>query len=308
MDQLKQDRLKKSQRTENNLLIHKKIRAAIEQRLLPEDKFYKLAGRVLTCHDNLLFKNNPKESNKGAYIARVTCKSALFCPHCSANLSRKRSIAFNQAVEKIKTEDESSTKRKFIFFTLTAPAVHISKLSETYNAMSLARSALMKRVSQKASKFKLGNDFISKFKFNYSTKNTDYIADICKKMTKKAGHINPYFHVLIWAPLDFNNAILENFESELAEIWYKLLTKFITLDNKYANTHQKLITDVRLFANSDSEDFTKVFELIKYPVKHTDIQSMYSQHFAAFLLALTGKKLFSSGGVFRNLKMIKIED
>lgn len=35
---------------------------------------------------------------------------------------------------------------------------------------------------------------------------------------------------------------------------------------------------------------------------------MHSQHFALFLLALTGKRLFSAGGVFKNLKMLQIDD
>jgi hypothetical protein len=299
----------KTQKTLNNINVFKKIHACINQNLLPAEKFYNLAGRLYTCHDEILISSNPNETDKGKYIARTTCKNALVCPHCASVLSRKRSIAFSQVVDKIKSEDEQNGKRKFVFFTLTSPDIHISNLSDVYEAMSFARSALMQRLRQKRSKFKLGTDFISKFEFNYTAKNTEYIADSGKKMIKKAGHVNPHFHVLMWAPLDFNNSDLENFESELSEIWYSLLNKYMIIDNEYANAHHKLITDVRLFANSLSEDFTKqVFELTKYLAKHTDIYSMHSQHFAAFMLAMTGKRLFSAGGVFKNLKMMQVDD
>lgn len=299
----------KTQKTLNNINVFRKIHSCINQKLLPEDKFYNLAGRLYTCHDEILISSNPNESDKGKYIARTTCKNALVCPHCASVLSRKRSIAFSQVVDKIKSEDIQNAKRKFVFLTLTAPDIHISKLSDVYEAMSFARSALMQRLRQKRSKFKLGTDFISKFEFNYTAVNTEYIADSGKKMMKKAGHVNPHFHILMWAPTEFNNSDLENFESELSEIWYSLLNKYMKIENEYANEHQKLITDVRLFANSSSEDFTKqVFELTKYLAKHTDIYSMHSQHFASFMLALSGKRLFSAGGVFKNLKMMQIDD
>lgn len=299
----------KTQKTLNNINVFKKIHSCINQKLLPESKFYNLAGRLYTCHDEILISSNPNETDKGKYIARATCKNALVCPHCASVLSRKRSIAFSQVIDKIKSEDETNEKRKFVFFTLTAPDIHISKLAEVYDAMSSARSALMSRLKQKRSKFKLGTDFISKFEFNYTAQNTEYIADSGKKMTKKAGHVNPHFHVLMWAPLDFNNSDLNNFESELSKIWYELLSKYMIIDNEYANLQHKLITDVRLFANSSSDDFTKqVFELTKYLAKHTDIYSMHSQHFAAFMLAMSNKRLFSAGGVFKNLKMMQIDD
>lgn len=294
----------------SNLLIHKKIRAAIEQRLLPEDRFYNLAGRVLTCHDTLLYSRNPNESDKGSYIARTTCKNALLCPHCSAILSRKRGIALNQVIEKHIKLDVSNEDRQFIMFTLTLPVIHISKLSEVYTAMSLARSALMKRVSQKESKHKLGSDFVSKFEFNYSAENTDYIRKDGSKAKKFAGHINPHFHLLFWLPKDFAAIDIVNFRAELSSIWYSLLSKYMSLNyNDYAKSNQEIITDVSIFGENEKVDFKKqIYEITKYLSKHSDIQSMHSQHFAAFLLALTGKRLFSAGGVFKNLKMMQIDD
>lgn len=295
----------------HNLLIHKKIRAAIEQKLLPDDdRFYKLAGRVLTCHDELLISSNPNESDKGSYIARTTCKNALLCPHCSAILSRKRGIALNQTIEKHIKLDESNEDRQFIMFTLTVPAVHISKLSETYNAMSLARSALMSRIKRKRARFKLGNDFISKFEFNYSTENTDYKRKDGSLGKKLAGHVNPHFHLLFWLPIDFSQLEIVNFRAELGSIWFELLSKYMSLDyNDYAKTNQKIVTDVSIFGEDEKVDFRKqIYEVTKYLSKHSDIQSMHSQHFASFLLALTCKNLFSSGGVFRNLKMMQIDD
>lgn len=294
----------------SNILIHKKIRSAIEQKLLPESKFYNLAGRVLTCHDELLISSNPNETDKGSYIARTTCKNALLCPHCSAILSRKRGIALNQTIEKHIKLDESNEDRQFIMFTLTLPVVHISKIEEIYNAMSLARSALMQRVRQKRSKFKLGNDFVSKFEFNYSDKDSEYKRKDGSSGKKLAGHINPHFHLLFWLPLDFTALDIVNFRAELGSIWFELLSKYMNLDyNDYAKTNQEIITDVTIFGENEKVDFKKqIYEVTKYLSKHSDIQSMHSQHFAAFLLALTGKRLFSAGGVFKNLKMMQIDD
>lgn len=245
---------------------------------LPIVDFYahfspKKAKMMNECGESLWFLlKQHRETNelKLKLENMYTCKDR-FCPFCNW----RRALKYSRLSYEFLLRLAKERSLRFIFLTLTVANPRIEDLRGTIKAMNDAYNMRLKR-SKRWKRSILG----------------DLKAVEVTVEKKRDGYVHPHFHVLLSvSPKFFKDQRYIN-HAEFRKMWRKALKLDYTPS-----------VDIRAIKPRGTKDATAAVlaELIKYPMKDTDLHRLSPEQFEELTKQMKGLRMLSAGGVLKGI-------
>jgi len=201
----------------------------------------------------------------------LTC-DLRFCAVCSW----RRQIKFAKMIYEVLEKLQSKMKLRFLFLTLTVKNPELIDLKSTVQDMQKSFQRMIQTVRWKKS-----------------------ILGYCRvleitrpKCDKQIGEVHPHFHVLLAVePSYFNGRSgLYLKQDDFSEMWQKAL-----------RADYKPICDVRITKSKGDKNQTlaSIAELIKYPMKDTDLSKFSVEEFQILEEHMRNVRLINFGGLMK---------
>lgn len=201
----------------------------------------------------------------------LTC-NLRFCAVCSW----RRQMKFAKMIYEILEKLQSEMNVRFLFLTLTVKNPELEDLKTTTQHMQKSYERMVKTV-----------------KWKNSILGYSRVFEVTRpKCDKQVGKIHPHFHVLLVVrPCYFNGESgLYLKQNDFAEMWQKAL-----------RVDYKPICDVRITKPKGDKNqvLASIAELIKYPMKDTDLSKFSVDEFQILDEHMRNVRLINFGGVLK---------
>ena len=205
-------------------------------------------------------------------LLRIFCCNLRFCAVCSW----RRQMKFAKMVYEILEKLDNEMKFRSLFLTLTVKNPELVDLKTTTQHMQKSYQRMIQTVKWK-------NSILGYIRVFEVTR---------PKCDKQIGKIHPHFHVLLVVrPCYFNGESgLYLKQNDFAEMWQKALRVDYTP-----------ICDVRITKpkGDKSQVLASIAELIKYPMKDTDLSKFSVDEFQILEEHMRNVRLINFGGVLK---------
>lgn len=210
------------------------------------------------------------EKLKHKLTSAYFCKDK-FCPMCSWRRSLKISRILYPVVEQL-----SKQNYRFLFITLTLKNCHVDELEETIQKMNKAWYRLLMRSE-----------------IRKAWKGTIRVLEWTRR--EEDGSIHPHFHALIAVKSTYFKAADYLKTERLAAMWGESLrVDYLPV------CHQRVVKS-KVKASGIVKDAlaAAIAELVKYPMKDSDVLGLTGGQFEAVARALHKKRMIASSGVLK---------
>lgn len=232
--------------------------------------------RAENCHRVLVFgKYQHTETQQiKLKIDQFSSCCLRFCSCCTW----RRAVKFSTITYKTITQARQQMKLRFLFLTLTIKNPPLEDLKDTVQHMQKAFAKMARW--EKWKKSILGYCRVLE-------------VTLPRKNAYQMGNIHPHFHVLLAVKPNYFNGKSKLYlsKNDYAEMWQKALGVDYTP-----------VCDVRICkAKGDKqEDIAAIAELIKYPIKDTDLELMGWRKFKLLEEQMRGIRSINYGGILKD--------
>lgn len=235
-------------------------------------------------------KRNTATLEEKLKLACMNSCGDRFCPMCQW----RKQLKYSALVFKQLRDLNQKTPLRYIFLTLTVQNCELEHLRATIKRMNQAfqRMSQTKRFTNSV----LGSIRVLEFTINPKNKS-----------------LHPHFHTLLAVKPSYFNRNTDKYikQSEWREMWQKALKtnylpqvniKIIKSKNQVANESQNADT------TTEQAYSAAVAEMLKYPLKDTDLQHLNNNEFKELTKQLVHIRNINCGGIFKGTFSKKLQE